>query len=532
VGETRVDLLHLLEDLADAYPGDLDETILTETVANGLDSGASHIAFTIDAAGSTFTALDDGEGMRRADLRRFHDIAATSKTRGEGIGFAGVGIKLGLLVSDVVVTETRRGKDHLATAWALHGRQRAPWRWISPPGLVAERGTAVRLHLTSALSPLLDVAYVQAALRRHFEPLLDATLDDVLAEHYPRGVRFSINGSEVARVATRLTGDRVLPIALRIGRRRKPSAFGYLVREELPLPDELRGVAICTYGKVIKRGWDWLGIAPSTPEFVRGVVEAPALAACLTLNKVDFFRAGPRGATYLGYRKALQEAISGQLAQWGDESESPERLRRRAMRPVERDMEQVLADLSRRFPLLATLVEHRAGGKRKMPVGRLETGADGSLPLPLSFDQEMTPEEPASTSPNGEVSPETEADANVPTAPERNAGPPPTSIELPATSGPKRPVRLGLSIQLESRSDDPELGRLVESTIWVNDAHPAYRRAVASRSEGYHYALTVAMALSSIAVEPPQQHAFVTAFLERWGEAASGPRPARRGVRR
>jgi hypothetical protein len=300
VGETRVDLLHLLEDLADAYPGDLDETILTETVANGLDSGASHIAFTIDAAGSTFTALDDGEGMRRADLRRFHDIAATSKTRGEGIGFAGVGIKLGLLVSDVVVTETRRGKDHLATAWALHGRQRAPWRWISPPGLVAERGTAVRLHLTSALSPLLDVAYVQAALRRHFEPLLDATLDDVLAEHYPRGVRFSINGSEVARVATRLTGDRVLPIALRIGRRRKPSAFGYLVREELPLPDELRGVAICTYGKVIKRGWDWLGIAPSTPEFVRGVVEAPALAACLTLNKVDFFRAGPRGATYLG----------------------------------------------------------------------------------------------------------------------------------------------------------------------------------------------------------------------------------------
>jgi len=28
MGETRVDLLHLLEDLADAYPGDLEETIL------------------------------------------------------------------------------------------------------------------------------------------------------------------------------------------------------------------------------------------------------------------------------------------------------------------------------------------------------------------------------------------------------------------------------------------------------------------------------------------------------------------------
>ena len=50
VGETRVDLLHLLEDLADAYPGDLDETILTEIVANSLDSGASHIGVARDSA--------------------------------------------------------------------------------------------------------------------------------------------------------------------------------------------------------------------------------------------------------------------------------------------------------------------------------------------------------------------------------------------------------------------------------------------------------------------------------------------------
>jgi hypothetical protein len=43
VGETRVDLQHLLEDLRDAYTGALEETILTEVVANALDSGASRI---------------------------------------------------------------------------------------------------------------------------------------------------------------------------------------------------------------------------------------------------------------------------------------------------------------------------------------------------------------------------------------------------------------------------------------------------------------------------------------------------------
>ena len=41
MGETRVDLQHLLEDLRDAYPGALEETILTEIVANALDSGAT-----------------------------------------------------------------------------------------------------------------------------------------------------------------------------------------------------------------------------------------------------------------------------------------------------------------------------------------------------------------------------------------------------------------------------------------------------------------------------------------------------------
>ena len=52
VGQTPPlrDLLHLLEDLRDAYVGPAEETILTEIVANSLDSGASTIAVTTDPA--------------------------------------------------------------------------------------------------------------------------------------------------------------------------------------------------------------------------------------------------------------------------------------------------------------------------------------------------------------------------------------------------------------------------------------------------------------------------------------------------
>ena len=60
--------------------------------------------------------------------------------------------------------------------------------------------------------------------------------------------------------------------------------------------------------------------------------------------------------------------------------------------------------------------------------------------------------------------------------------------------------------------------------MFVNDAHPAYLRAAASRSEGYHLALAVAMALAPLAVEPREERAFVTQFLKRWGDALTGAR--------
>ena len=84
-------------------------------------------------------------------------------------------------------------------------------------------------------------------------------------------------------------------------------------------------------------------------------------------------------------------------------------------------------------------------------------------------------------------------------------------------------------MQFESRPDDLELARLVDSTVWINDAHPAYTRAAASRSLGYHTALAVALALAPLTVEPAEEHAFITQFLAQWGSTSStARRPSRR----
>ncbi len=507
MGETRVDLLHLLEDLRDAYPGSLEETILTEIVANALDSGAATIRLVAAPAESTLTAIDDGEGMRRRDLARYHDIASSGKTRGQGIGFAGVGIKLGLLASSEVVTESRRDATHVATVWHLANRQRAPWRWVPPLGLVAERGTAVRLRLESPLSALLDAGYLEAAVRRHFEPVLDPRFDEILNPHYPKGVRIEVNGRTLSPAEPPPGWS---PVAIRFARKRKPSAYGYLERHAGPLPEEQRGIALSTYGKVIKRGWDWLGLMPAAADRVTGTIEAPALAESLTLSKADFIRTGPRGASYLTYRKAIQEAVSAQLSLWGDPVEEQAESRRRHTRPVERDLENVLVELARKFPLLASLVEHRRGGQKRLPLGG--PAVVGASLSDAGGTSEPVADEPAAQpgerEPPGEKSSASESPAAA------------ASMRLPGGRGNRRPARYGLTIQFERRPDDPALGRLVESTVWVNAEHPAYRRAVAARSEGYHLALTVGMALAPLAVPAAETHGFVTSFLAEWGESA------------
>jgi hypothetical protein len=534
MGETRVDLLHLLEDLRDAYPGGLEETILTEIVANALDSGASTVTLATDPVAATLTVVDDGAGMRRRELARYHDLAASTKTKGAGIGFAGVGIKLGLLICREVVTETRRERHHVASSWGLASRHRAPWRWIPAPGLVpAPHGTAVRLWLQNPLSPLLDRGFVATTLRRQFHPLLDPRFADVLAAKYPRGVRLAVDGQGL--LPERLIPAETASLAIRLPRKRKPSAVGYLERHAAPLPEDRRGLGVSTHGKVIRQGWDWLGITPPAPERVGGLVEVPELAACLTLNKADFIRAGARGATFLAYRKAIQEVAGRQLAAWGDAPhDAAERAHRRLVRPAERDLEAVLADLAGDFPLLATLVEARAGGQRRLPMGQAATRVP---PIAARGPAANAPAEPAAPPSAGGAA---EPEAGEPPA---GGGPGPLppaegaaaaeaaaagTVHLPGARGPRRPGRYGLGIQFEERPEDPALARLVESTIRVNAAHPAHRRAVAARSEGYHIAVAAALALAPLAVEPAGEHAFVTAFLTAWGQALGRGRGRRR----
>ena len=93
-------------------------------------------------------------------------------------------------------------------------------------------------------------------------------------------------------------------------------------------------------------------------------------------------------------------------------------------------------------------------------------------------------------------------------------------------------TRYGLQVEFERRPGDVEPARLVDSTVYVNEAHPAYRRAALSRSLGYHIGLSVALALAPLAADGAREHEFLTRFLSKWGEAVDGPSARVRGKAR
>ena len=182
-----------------------------------------------------------------------------------------------------------------------------------------------------------------------------------------------------------------------------------------------------------------------------------------------------------------------------------------------------------RRPLFANLAEGEglAGEKGASPP---TGGATATQPQGTS---DPAPEPPGLTP--GEMPPSPEQARPEREAPETTPGRPDSAAAsgtLDTVIGRRRPARYGLLVQFESRPGDSELGRLVDSTIWINDAHPAFTRATASRSLGYHTALAVALALAPLAVETPDEHAFITQFLAHWGSAQATVRPTRRVPRK
>ena len=507
MGETRVNLKHLLEDIRDSYPFPQEEVIVTELVANALDSGASEISFSANPQAAIFTIQDNGAGMAARVLEEYHDIAATTKVRGRGIGFAGVGAKLALLVAEAVATETVTKGLHKATLWQLESPTRAPWEYINPPGLLsASHGTAVSLKLRERNSPLASREFIERVIQTHFYPILDREfMEKMLRKVYKNGVAFSVNGQSVKPPPDERKIE-AKPFWIHTSKSGKPIGIGYLSKSQEILPEEKRGIAVSTYGKVIKRGWDWTGIEPRNPMRLSGIVEMPKLSEILTLNKADFLKDAGSLRKYYRYRKAIQEAVEPILRQLDEVSDHHEH-REKNMRPLEKEIEHVLSNMENDFPELSPLFVRPRRGEP----------ATGSIPGPnispiVSLFGEI--DSTTGTSRAGDRGEELQIEG------ENLAGEDIGSNDTPTQTGkkPESHSRLpDIMIGFEDNSDREDIAWMVDNTIWVNRSHPAYQRVMDTEAETYHIVLAVSWVLSRHLEDERSPQMFINRFLSNWG---------------
>ncbi|MEK7664952.1 MAG: ATP-binding protein [Patescibacteria group bacterium] len=494
--ETKVNLKHLLEDIKDSYTITIEEIILLELIANALDSKASRISFYVDCLNNTLTAADNGKGMKRGELTNYHNIAATTKIKGRGIGFAGIGAKLSLLIAEKVQTETRGSYgSRCAAEWHLKNETSAPWKFIPFSGKnLPEKGTAVSIFFKNSNSPLLSEKFIAETTYNHFYPLFhQEPFSSILKHVYKKGVEFFINGKKISFEYNLPAASKTFQIRLN----RRLAGTGFLAKYDGAATAPFQGLGVSTYGKVIKSGWEWLGIWPKEHGQIYGMAEIPELSEILTTNKMDFLKDAASLKKYYLHRKSIQEAVIPILKEFGEnlELESSQKQYKLLSKEIEKTLRSVLKNFPELTPLLGLKTS-----RQKESVFSESTEAQ----LVSIVKDNLPPENKTMDNNNGGqegVKKEKEKQEV-----KKNISPEKKGNKLPS-----------LIIGFENRSVKDPVARMLENKIWINNFHPAYIKAKQENLEEYHIILSVALTLSSFLEDKHLPQKFINDFLSVWG---------------
>ena len=495
---SKVNARHLLDDLVDSYSYSVQEAVLVETIANALDAECRNISFRIDSKNKTLAIEDDGLGMNEMEFKKYHDLAESRKERGKGIGFAGLGAKLAHKITRKIITETR-SKDHKgATEWYFKGDDLL-YKPIRAKGL-QRLGTRVALFPKADSVNMLDRSFIENTIKHHYGALLDPYLSQLYVWDaiYPQGVNFYIDGSPMPKQPLVLPGDiqdkRECDI---MTKRRKRIGLAVFALMKQPLPEEMQGIGICTYGKTIRR--DSLGLHPRDPDRITGWVESPSLVECLTTDKQNFIEHGTLGEKYKRIRREIQKACGEWLKEIG-ESPEPEQSTH-----APRILELETARLIRHIPQLRYLFEARTHEDTATP----DPSGDGAASLANMM--QMT---------RGDV-PGQGGGEGIPVSPGAENGKAPTT-EPPGeikTRNRPRHIRSGPSIEISPEPSRKEISWVAGDTVVINSEHVAYIKAAKERNLKYHQRIAILYALCKEAsVEPEEQFDLLNKALTIWGK--------------
>ncbi len=513
-----IDYDHFLDNVRDMYPFSVLEAILTELIANALDAKTSLIDLRVDPENRILEIVDNGSAMDKRGFEMYHNFSTSFKRKGHGIGFAGLGAKLALKVSDSVVTETRQtegtpgrrgrtGKPRRKSApfwgtseWKFERRGKVflPVWYDIEAATLTHHGTRVRIHFKPQASAELTPEEVRRIVLRHYLPLLRLREFYETVGLYPR-MTILVNGEvleEPAALAAEATGSK--RYMLRRGATRKPFAFASFEIYPDPLPEDLQGIAIATFGKVIKR--EYLKQHFAAMERVTGIIEVPELVECLTTNKYEFRKEGAAGARYYRLNKVAQQ----EFRRWLEELQLLAQTEARSDRDTQK-LQRVINRIVGEMPDLQQFYGSR--GERTTLVNDEGGSASGSLPDPPPR-AEADPVEPGGSE---ELIEQTMERVKTLDRSLQEGG------EIPAAYRP-RTSRFGPVIRHIAAPGRDDISWMDGDTVFINTAHSTYQKSVQKKIVEYHTLFAAALAMLREVPTATEKLELLEKFMSRWGK--------------
>ncbi len=499
---SKVNFKKLVHDLADMYQDDTFDVVITELVANALDAKASDISVSWDDRRHMLIVMDDGNGMDADGFEQYHDFAAELKTRGDGIGFAGVGAKISFNVADRVVTETWRDGTACASDWRWHDDGTLRWNRVQPDRLNTS-GTRVEVHFNPDEAPVgIDGEYLENVLKRHYLPLF---IDEFLSAYaainlYSTRPRFVVNGLPVPRgklsTTASLTQKRV---NFKVGSDAGRAGWGVIgvSERDCPVGTDTYGVLLCTHGKVIKP--ELFGLSTGLLETkLFGIVEIPDLIDYLTTNKSDL-RGGPGRSKGLNrLLDPVREELKTFLAKHG--VATVESQRNRLSERLEREMAKMVKNLPELQDFDGLLRKSRA--LRKNDDGETLTSESKS-----QNGSENTHDKTGNNTDNGSS----------------GSGRSRTEDKTGNTRAKRQRSRRnqGPRVAFEEHPGRGETAWLNSDVIIINSGHGAYRRQATQAQASLTYCMfAIGVALDKAGLVPSYDEvSYVDKFITIWGQS-------------
>ena len=307
--DIEINALHNLENFLDAYDDEATVVVL-EAMANAIDAKATRVDITLRNRHIAFR--DDGPGMSKKTFKDYHKISNSTKSKGQGIGFAGVGAKIYLAVwnGTTILTETYGPDGPFASD--MYVRHKKPqWDNANTATSIMSHGTlySVKLrenHYKTLEKKLPDI--LRDTFNTAMRDGLKVYVNDIRLEPWNPPHQHQIEGTAKAR---RLA----FPVTLTI------------TKEDVPT--KYRHIQYQVWGKTINtKKLEWAGEIPEQYRSrIHVLVDAEKCSKYLKLNKGSFKSGqGPVADMY----KCVERWVHGTLRKRGLVAERPAHIKRNA----------------------------------------------------------------------------------------------------------------------------------------------------------------------------------------------------------